>query len=258
MAMTAEQRKAASERMKALHQRKKIERDALLADAPKDKTTEQVVEPVKETIEVADYNKLKAEIEELKRTFYQSTQNVAQVQGGKLIGRTDKYITDPAYYPNPVERLMDEPKLARFAFKVNYELDFNINSTQYQTIDGLNMREPKFSLALHKIIMDEKTGEPTNKRFVVARLVLHEDPDAALLVARREGLDVDENDERRFLDEMRYLRMRDWLLGLFYQSAPDKRSKKRQEVIGGRLVEVFEISSSSADKIPFDELKGKV
>lgn len=239
MAMTEEQKKAFGQKMAAARAAKK----AQTAD-------------VSETISVEDYNELKRQIEELKNSFRPvKEQNVAQVSGTKLLGRTDRYSIDPLNYDDPRARLAKEPKLARFAFDLNYDLNWEFSTVSYQTLDGLNMREPKFTLELAKVVLDENTGEPTNGRYVIARLIMHEDPDVAISVARQEGLDIDEDDEVAFLNEIRYIRMRDWLLSIFYPAAINSTRKKQQQVIGGKLVEFYEISSENREAIPFEELR---
>ena len=106
--------------------------------------------------------------------------------------------------------------------------------------------------------MDEETYEPTNMRYMLYQMIFHEDPQAAIATANEHGLKIDEKNEKQFLDEMRYLRMRDWLFGLepFYPQKAQTKKNKRQEVIGNRLVEVYEVSGENPQSIPFSELKG--
>jgi hypothetical protein len=193
-------------------------------------------------------------VKELSEQGFQPPQG-AQVRGSRLVGTTDKYIVDPSHYPNPTERLENEPGLRRFAFKENYELEFEVTTTSYETKDGLNMREPKFRLSLIRKLYDEVTGELTNRRYTVCQLIFHEDPQAALVVARDNGVEIPAELEADFLDEMRYLRMRDWLVEAFYPTKPAQDKKNKQEmVIGGKLVEVFEINSENSERIPFDQI----
>lgn len=227
-----------------------------IEQAPLADSVEPVVDnPV--TIYNDELDILKKQIEELKNElrFQRPTQNVAQVSGTKLVGRTDRFIVDKNYYPSPIERLSNEPKLDRFAFKLNYELNFGVSSVSYQTVDGLNMREPRFTLDLNKIILNEDTGEPTNERYNIATLIMHEDPDAAITIATDNGLVIDEDNEKDFLDEMRYIRMRDWLLRLFYPVPVKDVKKVRSEVIGNRLVQIFEANGESAQNIDVESLK---
>lgn len=244
MPMSEEQKKAHSERMKAMWAKKRVEQ-------PNFKEGE-----VKETVSIEDYNDLVRQMQELKGLFSQQNQGTQAPQvnhTGRLIGRVDKFIIDPANYPDPCERLAREPRLQRFAFPINYELDFKVTSTQYQNLEGVNMREPKFTLELHKIVMDEETGEPTNGRYVVCRAIFHEDPEAAIVIARDNGIEVDQSNEKVFLDEMRYIRMRDWLLEAFYPKAAQPTRQRKEVVVGNKLVEFFTVNSETSQS-PFKDI----
>lgn len=248
MSMSDEQKKAASERMKAYHEAKK---------QPKPEVAQQPQDAEKQDILSQELADLKKQIEELKAEKFQpKPQEKAELnQGGKLVGTFEKFIVDPAYYPDPRERLSKEPRLAQFAFPLNYELVWDISTSNYQTQDGVNTREPKFTIQLIKIVMDEDTGEPTNKRYMVRQAILHEDPQAAITVAREQGLEVDEENQKSFLDEMRYIRMRDWLLEAFYPPKPAQEKKnKSQTVVGNVLVDMWEINSEDPSSISFGEL----
>lgn len=173
-----------------------------------------------------------------------------------VLGTNDKYTLDPLNYDDPTERLSNEARLQQFAFKLNYELSWNVTSTSYKTLDGINTKEPKFELELIKVVLDDD-GEPTDKRFVVKKMVFHEDPDAAIIIAKENNIPVDESNQVSFLNEMRYLRARDWLLECFYPAKSTKKANTSQTVIGNKLVDIYEISSPDAQKIPFGDLKGK-
>lgn len=218
----------------------------------------KVEDPTPPQIDQNDVGALLRRIEELeKQRFFQEPQ--PQVTARGIVGTVTRYSVDPKDYPDPRERLANEPKLEQHAFKHNFELDWDVGVSSYQTKDGINMREPRFHLNLLRIIMDEDTGEPTNKRYTVCKGVFFEDPDAALVVAREKGLEIPEYAEKPFLDEMRYLQMRDWVLEAFYPPKPNQNKiNKTETVIGNRLVEVFEINSEQAETIPFGQLKTKL
>lgn len=268
--MSAEARKAASERMKAYHEAIKKQK---ANKNPKTQTEKQneIKHPdpspdgKDENITQDDYQALKRQIDELKanqpivemlRDALGSKKDGAKVTEQGIIGETEKFSIDPAGYPDPRDRLADEQKLQRFAFRMNYELGWQVTSVAYTTIDNRRIREPKFTLELIRILLDEKTGQPTNKRYVVCRGIFHEDPDAAIAIANENGLPVDKDNQKEFLNEMRYLRFRDWLLESFYppQSTND-RAKKRQMVIDNKLVEVYTVNSEQTVQIPWDKLK---
>lgn len=218
----------------------------------------QAGEQPQETISQQELNDLQRQILELKQALMsqQAPQgNNLSFKGGQLTGTFEKYKIGSQNYPDPRKRLSSEPRLARFAFDINYELNWHVGVSEYTTIDGIRTKEPKFTLELVRVIVDEDTGEPTNGRYVVCRLIMHEDPEAALIIARNEGIDVDEMDEKSFLDEMRYLRMREWLLECFYPSPVVKPNEKKDMVIGGTIVEYFEVTSEDKPKVDFSELK---
>lgn len=179
----------------------------------------------------------------------------AQVTARGIIGTVEKYAVDPTLYTNPIDRLSDDPRLVQFAFKSNYEMEWKVDISSYETKDGINMKEPKFSLQLNRIRYDDD-GNDTGQRIVVRRIVMHEDPQTALLMARQNGVQVDESNEINFLNEMRYLRFKEWLMEIFYPKKGTTGKRKRQEVIGGNLVEVFETATTEDQLLPFRDIAG--
>jgi len=177
-----------------------------------------------------------------------------QVTDRGVIGTREKYRLDPDLYPDPRERLAEQEQFKRLAFSENWELDWAISPTRYQTVDGIWQTEPRFTLKLIKIIFDDKTYEKTNRRYVARQLIMHEDPEAAVVIAREQGLPVDEKNELNFLNEMRFIRMRDWLIETFFPPPTPINQNKRQVVIDNQLVELYEITSESKESIPFDKI----
>lgn len=274
---TDEERKAFGAKMKAAREKKELENNPSIkeqivdiAEAQQsfeggDPATDPDGDPQVTIADNNDMSAILARIQELEATNFrlmssQMNQNAPQMgRTGKLMGSFEKYPLNPANYPDPSERLAKEPKLARFAFDINYELDWKISVSEYENIEGVRIKEPKFTLELVRVILDEITGEPTSGRYTVCRLILHEDPAAALVVAAQNGLVVDEQDEPTFLNEMRYLAMRDWLVECFYPAVPNQEKKNKKDmVIGGQMVEYFEVNSEEANSIPFGQLKNKL
>jgi hypothetical protein len=242
---TPEEKKAWGEKMKAAREAKK-------QAEPSPETTNSG------EVSLSDLLKQVQEIRE-ENTLLRAAvlQKGPQVTDKGVVGTFEKYVTDPGHYPDPRERLSSEPRLEQFAFKSNWELGWKIEDTRYQTIDGVWEKQPKFTLQLIYKVRDDETGELTNRRAGRAQLIFFEDPVAAISVARENGLPVEGQEERTFLNEMRYLRARDWLIECFLPPKPQSNKNKREMVIGGRLMDVWEISGDE-EKIPFDQLNSKL
>lgn len=245
--MTEAEKKAWGAKMKELRDRKK---------------EEEKQEEVEETISNEDYNSLKRQVEELKKLIEtkevkegpQLTSGNPQITASGLIGTLNKFNTDPAYYPDPSERLAKEPRLARFAFGENWELEFSVKTSSYTTLDNRRVAEPQFTVQLIGVVFDDN-GEKTDGRYVRRQMIFFEDPDAALSVARENGLKVEDFEEKAFLDEMRYLRVKNWLLEAFYSPVnTNKKQNKKQMVIGNQVVDYYEISSVDNAAVPFNNL----
>lgn len=187
----------------------------------------------------------------------QGSQGISVGKDNNLLGEVEKYLLDPINYPDPTPRLRKEARLQPLAFDYNYELDYSVSTSSYETKTGVNMREPKFHVTLSRIVLDDQ-GEQTPKRYIARKLIFHEDPQAALVIARDNGLDVDKSDEQAFLNEMRYLRVRDWLFDIFWPKPAQAADRIREEVIGGTLVQVFTKNSVENTGVDFDKIKAKV
>lgn len=222
----------------------------------------------------ADIGDLLKQINELKdnpliQAIFQNQQPAQaagpQVTNRGLIGTFEKYITDKNAYPDPRERLFEymqsTPRLRQLAFPERYELEYEVGRMRpYERKDGVMETQPQFTLILNGIVMDEETFEPTTRRFELCRYVFFEDPETALVIARDNGLEVDEQNEKAFLDEMRFIRMRDWLLEAFYppKITGTKKNFTEMSIPGRGVVKSFEISSESAQPMPFGELSKKL
>lgn len=248
---TEEERKAWGQKMKQAKEAKRArEKAQQIQDSPPAMEANQ---------DIAD---LRKQVEELKSMLgTQPTPPPAQPQltSRGIVGTITKFSVNPQDYPDPRERLANEPKLEQHAFKHNFELSWKVGKINYDTKDGIHITEPRFELDLIRKVRDEETGESTNKRYTVCRAMFFEDPDAAIAVAHEQGYPVDETLEQTFLDEMRYIRIRDWLLEAFYPPRPNQQKMNKTEtVIGNRLVEVYEINSVESATIPFGNLKTKL
>lgn len=269
---TDEERKAFGLKMKAARQNKNLKNEKNEEVTEQDNSAPDLDAPLEPTppggqqtmvVSMDDYTALLKQIEEMKSIQWKlmgdsmNPDSGVGIENGRLLGTVERYRVDAKYYPDPSARLAEEPKLARFAFPLNYELDWSITTVAYTTIDGIRTKEPRFQLQLSRIMMDEETGEPTNGRYVICRLMMHEDPDTALTIAREQGVDIDEADEVAFLNEMRYIRVRDWLLEAFYPAPIKHDNGSREMVINGKLVTYYEKSNGKAEqteKIDWDKM----
>lgn len=275
--MSEEQRKAASERMKAMHAKKKREQltngftPPVEEEAPREVGIDEEVHvaPEQGTDEILRQLKELQESNALLKAALLNNQPTPGAEAGYLRGNTanignrggvigvvEKYLVDPANYPDPTERLSNEPRLQPMAFNLNYEMDYSVSVSQYEN-KGINYKEPKFQIKLNRVVLDDQ-GEATSKRYIARQLVFHEDPQAALVIARDNGVEVDRTDEKKFLDEMRYLRVRDWLFDIFWPKPTQASEKIKEEVIGGRLVQVFTKNSEDTARIDYDKISSRM
>lgn len=215
------------------------------------------------TISQAEFLDIQRQVLELKQMFSQppTQPNTIGMKGGSLIGSFEKYDLTPTNYPDPRDRLSQERRLDRFAFDINYELFWDIGISSYENIEGVRVKEPKFTLALGRKLYDEESGERRLNKdgdpmgYIICRLIMHEDPEAALAIAQEQGIDIDETNEKAFLNEMRYLRMKDWLIECFYPAPKKNTGAVKEMAIGGKIVETYAITSENSEKIPFDKIK---
>lgn len=256
--MTEEEKKAWGEKMKALREAKAAQRKEVSAPVEVSAPDDSAQENTKD----GDIQALLKRIEELeKQRFFQQAppaQQGAQVTQAGVVGTTVKY-NDPKSYPDPRDRLFEEPRLTIQGFNRNWwDLEWSVTAFRYQTKDGLWFSEPKFDLQLIRIVPDEE-GMPSKKRYVLHKVTLFEDPDAAMQVANQYGIEVPDHLERSFLDEMRYMRIRDWVLESFYPPKPTQQKMNKVEtVIGNKLVEVYEVNSVNSEEMPFNNLNKKL
>lgn len=278
MVMSPEKRKAFGEKMAAARLAKKTQIVENLA-VP-ESTSEPVLAPVEanpvpQIMEEESTNVLKAQIELLKANQelmmmllkgnqggqQSSASNFNISNAGKLQGEIEKYSIDTDRYPDPTIRLRTEPRLQPLAFDYNYELDYKVSIASYETKTGVNYKEPQFLVTLNRIVLDAE-GNQTLKRYIVRRMIFHEDPQAAIVIARENGIDLKDyedmdntdTNQRLFLDEMRYLRVKDWLFGIFWQKPVQKASRIQEEVIGGQIVQVFMKNSENSSEIDFSKI----
>lgn len=191
---------------------------------------------------------------------YRQGQSSAQPQQPQVRGIRQLFSEDLSVYESPVPRLLQEPRLQRIAFEHNYDLEYQVSMTRaIDKKDGSMERQPQFNIELQGVIFDDD-GEPTSKRFVARKMTFFEDPDTAIHMAEKAGLSMDNfNGEQDFLNQMRYMRVRDWLFDFFWPKPSDgQKTDFKDEVIGGQVVRTFQkaVDADRAVKVDYEGLSG--
>lgn len=195
--------------------------------------------------------RLMDEIDELKKTknpdmtAEAALQYTAQMQGQPVVGRNGiqgkmfRYPIEPDYYPNPVERLYDEPTLSRFNLRENYFFDWEVEGVEYEKY-GVTYAEPKFTVRLFRKLYGDD-GLPNGRFALINRQIQHEDEVVARAAADKLGLTDSFENFQEMMNEVRFLRIRQWLLDLFKPPQVETHNKQpTQMVIDGKVVEVFD------------------
>lgn len=159
---------------------------------------------------------------------------------GKVRGIIYKYPLEKSYYPDPTGRLQEEPALSRFAFKDNYILKWDVDGMVYQTRWGITYAEPKFTLVLYRRMFDEE-GNPRQDLIEVQRQIMFEDAAFAQKMAVDLELDTAGMTAEELLNELRYQRIRRWLLSVFNPPNLHKPKRANREmVVAGKVVKVVD------------------
>lgn len=195
--------------------------------------------------------KLMLEVEELKTqknpnmTPEAALQYTAQMQNRPVIGRNGiqgkmfKYPIEKSYYPDPTERLYKEPTLSRFNLKENYFFDWEVEGAEYEKY-GVTYAEPRFTVRLFRKLYGDD-GLPNGQFALINRQIQHEDEIVARAAADKLGLTESFESFEEMMNEMRYLRIRQWLLDLFKRpNVETHKNKPTQQNIDGKIVEVFD------------------
>lgn len=208
-------------------------------------------EPASTELDVSQLTKMVLELQEqlkssqaLAEAFRQGQASAQPQSQQSRISRT-LFSEDLSVYESPVPRLLKEPRLQRIAFEHNYDVDYTVVMTKsIEKKDGTLERQPQFNVELQGVVFDDN-GEPTNKRFIARKMVFFEDPDTAINIAERNGLSMDNfPSEIDFLNQMRYLRVRDWVFDFFWPPVNQgAKSDIKDEVIGGQVVRTFQKST---------------
>jgi hypothetical protein len=150
-----------------------------------------------------------------------------------------RYSVEPSFYPNPIERLYDEPTLSRFNLRENYFFDWEVEGIEYEKY-GVTYAEPKFTVRIFRKLYDDD-GAANGQFALINRQVQHEDEVVARAAADKLGITDSFESFAEMMSEVRFLRIRQWLLDLFKPPKVEThKNKPTQQVIDGKVVEVFD------------------
>jgi hypothetical protein len=209
-------------------------------------TATQLSEDVKDQMLL----RLMREMDELKSqinsnaTPDQKLQYTAQQEGVHIgqkgvQGKLFRYPVEQSYYPDPTDRLYDEPSLARFGLRMNYHFTWKVEGVEYEKY-GITYAEPKFTIRIfRKMFADD--GTPSGQAALINTNIIHEDEVAARRAAERLGLGEEFSDFRDMMNEVRYYRIRQWLVDLFAPPKVDThKAKPLTTVVDGKVVEMYD------------------
>ena len=170
-------------------------------------------------------------------------------QGG-IQGRIVKHSLSKIDYPDPTPRLYDDERLRRHNLRENYIFTWDVEGEQY-TKDGVTYAEPRFTVRLFRRLFDDNDVD-TGRAALISRTMLHEDEFVAQIIADRMGLLENFSSTKEMMDEIRYHRIRDWLIPIFIPAKPEEHANRKTEmVIDGKAVEVYDtekvVGESAAD-----------
>lgn len=164
-------------------------------------------------------------------------------QSGAVQGIVQKQSVKREDYPDPTERLLNEQRIQRFAPHDNFIFKWSVDGVQYVQ-NNVTFAEPKFTLELYRRLYDDD-GELTGQAGLVSRNILHDDEFTTKIMAGRLGiLDQFPDDEQGFRDlmnEIRYERIKAWMISLFVTPKIEQHRKKPSTmVIDGKAIEVLD------------------
>lgn len=193
--------------------------------------------------------KMQREIDQLKAgatqpTPEQALEETARMTGANVgaqgvQGRIFRYPVEKGHYPDPTPRLYDDPQLKRFAMRENFYFKWDVEGETYEKY-GVTYSEPRFVVELYRFLFDEE-GKPTGKMIFVNRQFQMEDELAARIIADRLGMSEKFETHEELMNEMRFQRIRQWLLGVFTPYKVEQhRRKPVTTVIDGKVVEMYD------------------
>lgn len=164
-------------------------------------------------------------------------QGGAKVGSGGVEGIVQRYPVEASHYPDPRDRLYDLVELKRYAMRDNYIITYEVQGVTYEK-QNVTFTEPRHAVHLFRRLWDDN-GEENSKVALVARHFQTEDELITKIAAQKLGLDMSKWQEA--VDEVRFLRIKQWLLDLFRPvHIEEKTRQKTIQVIDGKAVEVYD------------------
>lgn len=178
---------------------------------------------------------------------------------GQVVGTVTKFNIDPAYYPSPVDKLLEfcntDSRMRRHNVSENFYISYDITARPYPTKDNLMVQEPTFSLTLYANEYDED-GKDTGRFIVIQTLHMNEDEELCRIFASEEGIEVSDTTLKQLMDDTRYERARQWLVGVFYPPRNfEMNIQEGEEAIGGSVVRVVTKSNVKGFGNPIPKIK---
>lgn len=253
-----EQKEADRKRMEKV----RAARGGTQVKTPASEKKEEKVEVPKATLD-----KLLAEVEELKKEPKSSPEEVlaslvrmsgAGVNKQGVQGAVDLASTNIKDYEDPRERLYEEfdksERTSRLGLRKNYSLKWSVEADVFKK-DGVSYRFPRFRCELWQLLFNDdgtpltrvnKNGKTVRKEAFLRRsLQKAEDEVDAQIAIKKMGFEA-EVDETNLLNELRYLRLRDWLLEKFFPPTVEYEDTEEERVIGGVVLPVREFEESAS------------
>lgn len=208
---------------------------------PQGKSLEETVAAMQETISQLQNQLANSGMNQQERwqaTAETRAVNPNQVTNAGVQGVVYKYPIDKGHYPDPTDRLYDDPLLKRYSMRDNFIFTWDVVGETYEK-HNITYSEPRFEVHLYRVIFDEDGITPTGKLALVNRHYQHEDELVARMAAQKLGLEGVSFEE--LMNEVRYQRIRTWLLALFQKPKIEQHNRRPvQMVIDGKVTEVYD------------------
>lgn len=262
--MSEEARKAASERMKAMHAAKKAKKEA--AQQPVEEQKTEVVAPIAAPpapepqsapeLPPAPQPAMPAvalsseQFEALLTRFAGMAKEEPKKTEG--VGIIERFPVHASSYKDPRDELYNLPRFQRFGMNYNYVIDWTVTAARYETKQGQWYMEPRFELTFKRKQLDDNgeemvkfdaNGKPYHPRIVLGRASFFIDPPADMIEAELAGLDDAGLSDEELRERMMFWRYAQWIEERLVPKMPEKTTQGlKEEVIGGKAYQIEDFS----------------